>query len=70
MNEIVPDVKVKDPQSRLNIIGVIIICFILFMLIQLYLSQKKLEFMISIYKSPSYGNQQRGSLSFSPNEVF
>lgn len=81
MNEIVPDVKVKDPQSRLNIIGVIIICFVLFMLIQLYLSQKKLEFMISIYKSspsqlspsqisPSYGNQQRSSLSFSPNEVF
>ena len=70
MNEIVSDVKVKDSQSKLNIIGVIIICFILFMLIQLYLSQKKLEFMMSIYKPLPYGNQQRGSLSFSQNEVF
>ena len=67
-NEIMPDMKIKDSQSKLNVIGVIIICFILFMLIQLYLSQKKLEFMMSIYK-PQYGNQH--SLSdFPKSEVF
>lgn len=41
---------VKESQNKLNIIGIVIICFILFMLIQLYLSQKKLEFMMNIYK--------------------
>lgn len=40
----------KESQNKLNIIGIVIICFILFMLIQLYLSQKKLEFMMNIYK--------------------
>lgn len=60
--------KIKDSQNKLNLISAIIICFILFMLIQLYLSQKKLEFMLSIY-SPQYGNQH--SLSgFPKNEVF
>ena len=62
------DMKTKDSQSKLNVIGVIIICFILFMLIQLYLSQKKLEFMMSIYK-PQYGNQHSLS-SFPKSEVF
>lgn len=40
----------RESQNKLNIIGIVIICFILFMLIQLYLSQKKLEFMMNIYK--------------------
>ena len=43
-------ILIKESQNKLNIIGIVIICFILFMLIQLYLSQKKLEFMMNIYK--------------------
>lgn len=43
-------ILVKESQNKLNIIGIVIICFILFMLIQLYLSQKKLEFMMNVYK--------------------
>lgn len=48
-NELLP----KDTQSKINIVGTIIILFIVFMLVQLYLSQKKLEFMMSIYKPSS-----------------
>ena len=63
------DMKTKDSQNKLNVIGVVIICFILFMLIQLYLSQKKLEFMMSIYKPLPYGNQH-SLASFPKSEVF
>ena len=66
VNEVMSNMKIKDSQNKLNIISIIIICFILFMLIQLYLSQKKLEFMMSIYK-PQYGNNQ---YNLSKNEVF
>ena len=62
------DMKTKDSQNKLNVISIVIICFILFMLIQLYLSQKKLEFMMSIYK-PQYGSQC-GLASFPKSEVF
>ena len=67
-NEDISNMKTKDSQNKLNVIGVIIICFILFMLIQLYLSQKKMEFMMSIYK-PQYGNQHNLA-SFPKSEVF
>lgn len=62
------DMKTKDSQNKLNVISIVIICFILFMLIQLYLSQKKLEFMMSIYK-PQYGNQCNLA-NFPKSEVF
>ena len=39
----------NESQQKINIIGIVIICFIVFMLIQLYLSQKKIEFMMSVY---------------------
>ena len=45
----------RESQNKLNIIGVILVCFIIFMLIQLYLSQKKLEFMMNIYTSSRPG---------------
>lgn len=67
-----------EPENRLNIIGVVIIGLILFMLIQLYLTQKKLEFMLSMYSnnvSQPYMRQQNnnnnnGPNDFSKNEIF
>ena len=57
----------SESEIRLNIITVIIICFIVFMLIQLYLSQKKLEFMMNVYKSQTVPNTaiQQGNGKFS-----
>lgn len=50
-------------QVRLNIISIIIIGFILFMLFQLYISQKKLELMVDLYNKPRYDNRIK-------NEIF
>ena len=60
----------RETQNKLNIIGTIIIVFIVFMLIQLYLSQKKLEFMMNIYKPVGVYSPVQNSAKFSSNEVF
>ena len=60
----------KETQNKLNIVGTIIVVFIVFMLIQLYLSQKKLEFMMNIYKPVGVYSPVLNSSKFSSNEVF
>lgn len=66
-------------RNRNNIIGTVIIVFIVFMLVQLYLSQKKLEIMMNVYKpQPMNGGmypnvlrqQQQNGMNFQQNEVF
>ena len=56
----------SESEVRINIITIIIVCFIVFMLIQLYLSQKKLEFMMNVYKSQTISNTaiQQGNGKF------
>ena len=49
----------NESQQKINIIGIVIICFVVFMLIQLYLSQKKIEFMMSVYDKRQ--GSERGS---------
>lgn len=64
---------IKESQNKLNIVGIVIICFILFMLIQLYLSQKKLEFMMNIYKPshrPKLNNDVYNTSRLTRNELF
>ena len=48
-----PSTQIKK-QNKMNFIAIIIIIFIVFMLIQLYLSQKKMEFLMDIATRQSF----------------
>lgn len=42
-------------QNNVNLIAVIVVMFIMFMLVQLYLNQKKMEFMMNLATRQGYG---------------
>lgn len=48
-----PSIKIEK-QNKMNFIAIIVIIFIVFMLIQLYLSQKKMEFLMDIATRQSF----------------
>lgn len=57
-----PVLETVEKQGGLNIAGVIIVIFILFMLVQLYLNQKKMEFLMSIAARQPYPAQRGAGL--------
>lgn len=59
-----------ETRNKFNIIRTIIIVFVVFMLIQLYLSQKKLEFMMNIYQTTHPLMNPANNIPLQQKEIF